>query len=114
MFGSCRLWCGNHWQPVSCDPQQHISSVSGDKVVEETVHVDKACENCSCSLCDTKDLLDAVTSLQLGPMHICSDCSDRSVLRQYSRCLECEGKLVELFDGTMTITAKEDLLYSLR
>ena len=114
MFGSCRLWCGNHWQPVSCDPQQHISSVSSDQVVEGTVHVDRACASCCCSLRDTKDLLDAVTSLQLHSTHTCSDCSDRNVLQQYSRCLECEGKLVELFDNTMTITAKEDLLHSLR
>lgn len=115
MFGSNNLWCGDNWQPVSFDPQQHLNSTSGDQVVEEKVHsVDKACERCSCSLCDTKDLSDAVTSLQLHFTHTCSDCSNRNVLQQYSRCLKCEGKLVELFNNTMTITAKEDLLHSLR
>jgi len=61
----------------------------------------------------SKHLLDGLTSLQLHPSSDSSSSNDH-VLKQYSRSLECEEKLVKLFDNTKTITAKEDLLHSLR
>lgn len=110
VYGSYRLWCGNHWQPVSCEPKQDISSTPDNQTVEEKVNtVDRTCDNHK--LHDAKDLLDGVTGLQLHTTHINGDCN---VLQQYSRCLECEEKLVTLFDNTTTITAKQDLLQSLR
>ena len=69
------------------------------------------CIDCHHRLNDTKDLLDGLTSLQL---HRSTDSTNDNVLKQYSRSLECEEKLVKLFDNTMSITAKEDLLHSLR
>ena len=110
MYGSYRLWCGNHWQPVSCEPKQNISSTPDNQTVEEKVNtVVRTCDNHK--LHDAKDLLDGVTGLQLHTTLTSGDCN---VLQQYSRCLECEEKLVTLFDNTITITAKQDLLQSLR
>ena len=109
------MWCGNHWQPVSCDTQ----------TTEDKVHtVNSVCVNCQHHLNDAKGLLDELTSLQLHSVHSSSDCGSSSssssssdssnILQQYSRSLEYEEKLINLFDNTVTITAKEDLLHSLR
>ena len=111
------MWCGNHWQPVSCDAKQIMSSTCDDKTGEERVHtMNSACSNCQHRLNDAKALLSELTSLQLHSIHTSSDCSSSSinVLQHYSRCLEYEEKLVKLFDNMVTITAKEDLLHSLR
>lgn len=106
MYGSYHLWCGNHWQPISYDPKQEMCSAHDNQTVEKST-----CENCHHQLCDTKDLLEGVTSLRPQYMHTSSG---QNVLQQYKRCLKSEEKLVELFDSTVTITAKEDLLHSLR
>lgn len=112
MFGSYHLWCGNHWQPVSYDPKQDSRSTSDSETVEEKVcTVNRVCDNCHHPLHDAEELLDGLATLQLHSTH--TSCG-RNVLQQYGRCLECEEKLVKLFDNTTTITAKEDLLHSLR
>lgn len=111
MFGSYSLWCGDHWQPVSCDPKQDVIGVHKKKM--DTID-SSVCENCQHDLGDPKDLLGRIETLQLHSLQTGDDCSGRNVLQQYSRCLKCEERLVKLFDNTVSFTAKEDLLHSLR
>ena len=100
MFGSYHLWSGNHWQPISRDSKEDMGAHDSHSSEDDKVN-------------SSKHLLDGLTNLQL---HCSSDSSSSNdhVLKQYSRSLECEEKLVKLFDNTKTITAKEDLLHSLR
>lgn len=105
------MWCGNHWQPVSCDAKQDLSNTHDTQTTEEKVATVNVCVNCQRHLNDTEGFLNELSSLQL---HSGSSSGSNTVLQQYSRCLEYEEKLVKLFDNTVTITAKEDLLHSLR
>jgi len=99
------LWYSN-WQPVSCDPKQDTESV------EEKVQIDSVCEAREHLMSDGKDLPGGLTSLQT---HSTSNDNTGGVAQQQcSRCLEYEEKLVKLFDNTMSVTAKEDLLHTLR
>jgi len=120
VFGLHHLWCGNHWQPVPCDLKENtletqnklsskgthhhggvpnnISAIDGTAVGKDVTDVSKS-DSGACGL----------ASLQTQPAN-----SDRNVLLHYTRNMECEEKLVKLFDGTRTLTAKEDLLHSLR
>ena len=109
------MWCGNHWQPVSCDAKQDVSGTHDTQTTEEEVPTVKSvCANCQCHLNNAKGFLTELSSLKLHSSSNTGSSGSSNVLQQYSRCLEYEEKLVKLFDSTATITAKEDLLHSLR
>jgi len=107
VFGLHHLWYGNHWQPIPCDPKEKTLKTQNNLSRKETYHhaTSKAVTEIDSGACGSASLLAQPAN---------SDCTDRDVLYHYTRSVECEEKLVKLFDGTRTLTAKEDLLHSLR
>ena len=122
VFGLHHLWCGNHWQPVPYNPKETTFGAQNLSSKETQHHCDIPTNICATDSITVDTTVTDVSesdngacgsaNLQAHPDN--SNCTGRDVLHQYTRSVECEEKLVKLFDGTKTLTAKEDLLHSLR